>query len=176
MIQKESVNQLHSISLSLQGLVVGIIIVFPALLSLDIWGRHIALGFLPIAIVFLWPHAASYSWSLFCIFLIGLFYDMISASPLGMWALTLLILYVVLGGGIKHTGGLGRAVAGFGLCVFLCLIIVLILGKFSLGQWPRFDTLLLNALASLAVFPIIYWIRNLILAIRGQSESLGLRQ
>lgn len=175
MIQKESANQLNSISLSLQGFVVGIALIFPALLSLDFLGGHIALGFLPVAAVFLWPRAASYSWSLPCIFLIGLFYGMVSASPLGMWSLALLILYIALGGGIAHKGGLARAIIGFSLCVLLCLIVVLLVGRLSLGQWPRINTLLLNAVASIVAFPIIYWIRSLTLAFRG-VETPGLRQ
>lgn len=176
MIQKESANQLNSISLSLQGLAVGIVLIFPALLSMDLLGGHISLGFLPVAAVYLWPQAASYSWSLPSVFLIGLFYDMASASPIGMWTLAFLILFLVLGGGITHKAGLGRAMGGFSLSVLLCLVVVFIVGRLSLGQWPRINSLLVNAVASIIVFPIIYWIRSLFVATRSLQKPGGLRE
>ncbi len=176
MIQKESANQVNSISLSLQGLAIGLVLIFPALLSMDIGGGHIALGFLPVAAVYLWPRAASYSWSLPSVFLIGLFYDIASASPIGMWTLALLILFIVLAGGIAQGDGLGRAVAGFSLSVLLCLVIVLIVGRLSMGQWPRINILLVNAVASIIVFPIIYWMRSLFVVARGQQKSSGIRK
>jgi len=176
MIQKESANQVNSISLSLQGLVFGMILIFPALLSMDVLGGHITLSFLPVAAVYLWPRAASYSWSLPGIFLIGLSYDMASASPMGMWTLAFLILFVVLGGGIAHPGGLSRAVGGFSLSVLLCFIVVLIVGRLFMGQWPHIFTLLANAVASIIIFPIIYWIRSMLMIMRGQQDTLGLRE
>ncbi len=176
MIQKEAANPLNSISLSLQGFIVGIFLIFPAFLSMDVFGMHLGFNFLPVAAVFYWPRAASYSWSLLGVFLFGFLYDLASASPIGMWTLAFLILFIVLDGGSTLKGGLGRNMLGYGLSVFLCLVIIFLVGRFSIGQWPHFNGLMANAIASIAVFPLFYWVRILLRALTGQVEPSGLRQ
>jgi len=173
MIQKKTVSQVQSISLSLQGLVIGIVLVFPALLSMDIGRVNFGFNFLPIAVIYYWPRAASYTWSLLCVFLLGLFYDMASANTLGMWALAFLVLFMVLDGVPTVKKGFGRTITGFTLSLLFCLVIVLLIGWISMGKLPPVGTLLLNAIASVAIFPIIYWAYNAFNIIRGPSDVFG---
>lgn len=175
MSQIESTNQIQALSLSLQGLGIGVLLIFPALLSLEMFGGHFGFSFLPVTAIYFWPRGASYSWSLLGVFVFGLLYDMVSSSALGMWTLAFLILFMVMGGEISHKRGLVRAIGIFSLSVVLVLIIVFIVGRLSLGKWPQFYGLLGNALVSIIVFPVLYWIRSLYMALRGSSETLGIR-
>ena len=176
MTPKESVSQTQSISLSFQGAVIGIALVFIALLSMDLGKMHFGFSFVPVVVIYYWPRAASYSWSLLFMFLLGLFYDMASANTLGMWALAFLILFMVLDETPKGISGLGRAVVEYALSVMFCLVIVLLLGWLSIGKLPQISTLLGNAVASIVIFPIFYWVRSLFVTIRGPSATLGLRE
>ena len=176
MSPKKTVSHVQSISLSFQGLLFGLVLVFLALLSIDIGKVHVGFSFLPLIVIYYWSRAASYTASLICVFLFGLFYDMASANTLGMWALAFLILFMVLDGAPRSRSGLGRAVVEYALIVLFCLIIVLLVGWLSLGKLPQISKLFGNAAASIAVFPIIYWIRSMFVSVSGTSSTLGLRE
>ena len=176
MIQKKSVSQIRSLSLAFQGLIVGIILVFPALLSMDIGNAHFGFSFLPVAVLYYWPRAASHTGSLLCVFLLGLFYDMVGANTLGMWALAFLVLFMVLDSAPNVKPGLGRAMLGFVMSLGLCFLVVLLVGWISIGTLPQIGTLLLNAVATIVIFPIIYWVHSIFYTIRGPSNALGLRE
>jgi len=176
MTPEKSVSQVRSISLPFQGLFIGIGSVFLALLSMDIGNVHVGFSFLPVVVIYYWPRAASYSWSLICVFLFGLFYDLAAASTLGMWALAFLVLFMVLDGASRGRSGLGRAIVEYALSVLFCFVIVLLVGWLSLGKLPKIGTLLGNAAASIAVFPVLYWIRSMFTTISGSSSTLGLRE
>jgi len=174
--QKKSVSQTQTISLSFQGLVIGIILVFPAMLSMDIGNVHFGFSFLPVAVLYFWPRAASHTASLLSVFLLGVFYDMVSANTLGMWALAFLVVFLVLDNAPSVTTGLGRAIVGFILSLGLCFFVVLLVGWVSEGQLPQVGTMLLNALATVIVFPIIYWVYSTFNIVLGASHVLGARE
>ncbi len=176
MIQNNSVSQVQSLSLAFQGLVIGFILIFPSLLSVDIGNLHFRFSFLIVAIIYFWPRAASYPASLFSIFLIGIFYDMASANTLGMWALAFLVLFMVLETMPHAKYGLGRTMLGFSLSLGLCFLIVLLIGWISLGKLPQIGTLVLNAIASILFFPIIYWVHSIFTTIRGPSSVVSFRE
>ena len=176
MILQKTVSKVRSISLSFQGLIVGIGMVFLALLSMDIGNMNFGFSFLPVIVIYYWPSAASYSWSLLCVFLFGLFYDMASANTLGMWALAFLVLFMVLDGAPRGRSGLGRALIEYALTVLFCLVVVLLIGWISMGRLPQVGSLLGNAVASIAVFPIAYWIRSMFVTISGSSGTLSMRE
>jgi cell shape-determining protein MreD len=176
MMQKKTVSQTQSISLSFQGLVIGIVLVFPALLSMDIGGVYFGFNFLPVAVLYYWPRAASHTWSLLSVFLLGVFYDMASANTLGMWTLAFLVVFMVLDSTGNVKTGFGRAMVGFTMSLGLCLVIVLLIGWMSMGQLPQVGTLLLNAVATIAIFPIFYWVHNIFSYVRAPSHTLGMRE
>jgi len=176
MMEEERTNALLAFSYSVQGLGLGALLIFPAMLSVDLPGLHFALSFLPLTAIYFWPSKASYSWSLPAIFIYGLFYDMVSAGPLGIWALAFLILFISLGGGVTIKNGLLYNLLGYAVCVLFVFIFVLVLGRLSTGHWPQFHLLLTNALATIAVFPFLYWVRGLYMMIRGTPELAGLRE
>ncbi len=172
MTDQKTVSQTQSFSLALQGFLAGIIIVFLSLLSLDLGILHFGFSFLPVFIIYFWPCAASYTWSLFFIFLLGMYYDIASANPLGIWTLTFLILFMTLDGVPKSKSGLGITIIEFSLCVMFSAIVAFLFGWLSLGRPPQIVTLFGNAVASIVVFPIFYWLRSLFVTIRSPSMSL----
>jgi len=176
MTPKKSVSQIQSISLSFQGAVFGMVLVFIALLSMDLGKLHFGFSFVPVAVIYYWPREASYTWSLLFIFLLGLFYDMSSASSLGMWTLAFIIIFLVLDGAPKGRSGLGRALVEYALSVMFCFVIVFLLGWLSLGRLPQVSILLGNAFASIVIFPIFYWLRSMFVNILGPSVTLGFRE
>ncbi len=176
MIEEERTNTLLAFSYALQGLGIGIVLIFPALLNIDLPGFYFGLSFLPIAAIFYWPAKASYSWSLLAIFIFGLFYDMVSAGPLGVWALSFLVLYIVMGGGATVKNNFLAHLIGYALCVVFVFILVTIFGRISTGHWPQIYRLLVNFVATIAVFPLLYWVRSLIFMVRGGSGISGLKQ
>ena len=175
MSQKESKNQIQSISLALQGLLLGVLLIYPALLSLSIFGVRFGFVFLPVVAIYYWPRQASYSWSLICVFSLGLLYDLISAGPFGVWTLSLLALYLVLSTGESIKTGLMRGVLGYTLCVAFIFALVSIIGRVFVGHWPILSALFLNAVTSIAVFPLLYWLRSIAKIVRGSSEVSGVR-
>ncbi len=175
MMGEERTNALLAFSFALQGLVLGVVLIFPSILSVDLPGFYFGLTFLPVAAIFYWPSNASYSWSLLAIFLVGLFYDLASAGPLGVWALSFLVLYIVLGGRAVVRSGLAGHFAGFSLCVICVFLLVVLFGRLALGHWPQIFNLLINGLATIAVFPLIYWLRTTFIMMRGTQRHVGLK-
>ncbi|MBL4853239.1 MAG: hypothetical protein JKY25_03270 [Robiginitomaculum sp.] len=176
MIEEERTNALLTFSYSLQGLGLGVLLIFPAMLSVDLPGLHFGLSFLPVTAIYYWPARASYSWSLLAIFIYGLFYDMVSAGPLGIWTLSFLILYIVLGGRITVKNSLLYNLIGYAMCVIFVFVLVAMFGRLSTGHWPQLYLLLMNALVAIAVFPVLYWVRSLIVMMRGTPELAGQRE
>ena len=175
MNQTESLNQIQSISLALQGFGVGLLLIFPALLSLKVLGVVFGFLFLPVVAIYYWPRNASYFWSLFGVFSLGMIYDLIGAGPLGLWSLALLVLYIVLGAGASVQQGFVKSLLSFILSLIFVFFIVLIVGRLSMGQWPKIGTLIRNVLATIFIFPLLYWVRILALALRGNRDASGAR-
>jgi len=176
MIGEERTNDLLAFSYALQGLGLGIVLSFFAMLSIDLPGWFFGLTFLPVAAIFCWPEKASYSWSLFAVFVFGLFFDIVSGGPLGVWALSLLVLFIVLGGRAEIRHGLTGHIVGYALCVVFVFVLVLVFGRLSLGHWPQIFGLLINALATIAVFPFLYWLRSMYVTLRAVPGLSGLRE
>jgi len=171
MSEKESANRLQSLSRAFQGFVVGIILIYAALINIDFGGFHVGFVFLPVAAIFLWPRKASHSWSLIFIFMLGFFHDIISAGPLGVWAICYLGLFVLLGGGVSQKIGHSRAYGGFALSVGLVMVLTIILGRIATGHWPGWVGLFVNALSAILLFPLIFWLRNLAYLILADPEK-----
>ncbi len=161
MIENEAVNRLQSFSWVIQGVVVGVILTYLALLNLDFGRFHIGFMFLPVMAIFFWPVQASYSWSLIGIFLVGLFHDIASDGPLGIWMLSYLSLYLIMGGGIDMKYSFTASFLWFVLSLMFIVLCMFTIGYISLGHLPRGIGVLFNLGTALALFPLVYWLRTL---------------
>ncbi len=171
MTRDVTVYRLRSVTLAFQGLAGGLLLVFIALINLDMGAFKTGFIFLPVAIVYLWPVRASYTWSLICIFLLGIFYDFASNGPLGLWTLCYLALFIVLGGGARTTIRFPAAFLWFLLSMSFVCCLAMLLGRFALGQWPNGLEIAKSMLTTAVVFPLIFWIRRTSLIIFGGIED-----
>ncbi len=176
MTGEERTNNLLAFSHALQGLALGVVLSFFAMLSMDLPGLVFGLSFLPVAAIFYWPEKASYSWSVFAVFVLGLLYDIVSGGPLGVWTLSLLVLFLVLGGRADIKSGFSGHIVGYALCTVFVFVLVLVFGRLSMGHWPHIAGLLTNVVASIAVFPFLYWVRSLYAMVRSMPEPGGFRE
>jgi len=156
MSAQEDANSLHSFTQAFKGLGLGIVLAYLALVSFDFGRVHISFMFLPLAAVFLWPRNASTAWSLVFVFILGVFFDVITSGPLGVWGLSYLLIFILFDGGVGQSMKGTLAFAGFAFALFLVYCLSLIFGRLAMGHWPDGLSLAVNAAASLAVFPICY--------------------
>lgn len=162
MTETSSLSQVQTISLALQALVGGIILVLFANVSFHIFGYEFGLFFTPIIALMYWPKRASRSWSLFFVFILGVLQAVISFEPLGLLAFCYLILFIVLGGEITFSKKTAPAWGSYIVCIGFVATLLYIVGRLVIGQWPDIIPLLADAIASILVFPVIFWVRNLL--------------
>ena len=170
MSDESSLNQLQTVSLALRGLAGGVFLVFLSTINFHIYGLSLGLTFIPIFTLMYWPMQASKSWSMFFIFLLGLLQSTISFSPLGLWSLSYLALFTVLGREVKFSDRLFSTWASFFGCVLFVCVILYFVGRLQLGQWPLLSSLATDAIASILVFPLLFWGRNMALTFGREPE------
>jgi hypothetical protein len=166
-----SLSQLQTISIALQGLAAGIILVLLSAISFQISGFTFGLSFIPIIALMYWPKKASKSWSMIFVFFLGLVQATISFSPLGLWALCYLSLFIILGGEIVFSERLSTAWGSFFVCVLFVVIILYFVGRLMLGQWPPLTPMVTDLIASVLIFPLVFWGRNLASTFGRESEK-----
>lgn len=173
MSDTESASRLHAFYSALQGVGFGLVLVFMALVNLDLAHFYVGFTLLPVIGIFFWPLKGSYSWSIFFIFLLGLFHDLASNGPLGVWVLSYLLAFTILGGGVNLKPGLGRNLGGFILVLGLVMGMAFVFGLFSIGQMPNITNLLISALSTILVFPFVYWFRSIFGFARSGTNPLA---
>jgi rod shape-determining protein MreD len=113
----------------------------------------------------LFPFMAIYFWSMtrpeympyIAVFLIGLFQDLLTGGPVGLWALTYLLSVVFLSTQIEIIAGRGRSVlwAGFVLAVLIVTIFVWIFARIALGPGPAGGRLGAEIMLSVLAYPFV---------------------
>lgn len=145
-----------------KGAVFLLFLVFISVLNVNIGGRTIAFIFLPLMGVCLWPRTDKTIQSILVIFLMGLFLDLLSAGPLGLWALIFLTVFGVFRPHMRSKPHNFRsAFTLWIMALIIAFIASFLLGWFALGSRPEFTVLVYQALAALVLFPLIYAIRHL---------------
>lgn len=166
-----SFSQLQTVSVALQGLLMGVILVVLSTINFHLLGIKFGLSFLPIAALLFWPKNASWNWSLLFVFVIGLLQATFSFTPLGLWAFCYLLLFIVMGSELSVGKTLSSAIGAYIGCVLFVAIILYFLGRLVIGEWPAIMPLTADAIASILVFPVVFWFRNLIRAFGTETEK-----
>lgn len=169
MSEQENAYRLNAFSGALQGLVIGIFLVFCALTNLKLGNVHVGFVFLPVAAIFYWPLKASYSLSLVCVFLLGLFHDVASNGPLGVWTLCYIFLFMIMGGGVRTKKNFSKALGGFVLALGFVFLLAFVFGFIALGRWPDLFGLLISVVSSIVVFPLCYWLHSLFSSLQNDA-------
>lgn len=165
-----SLSQMQTISIALQGFAAGTVLVILSTISFQISGFSFGLSFIPIVALMYWPKKASKSWSIVFVFILGLLQAIIGFSPLGLWAFCYLTLFLILGGEITFSNRLSAAWGSFLVCILFVAIILYFVGQLILGQWPPLTPLITDSIASILVFPLLFWARNLASAFGRETE------
>ena len=158
----EAVNQIHAFSKAMKGTLAGLVLVMFSTTNMSVFDMNISPVFLPVFAILFWPVKASYTWSLLGVMGIGLFQDVLSAGPLGAWALVYLALFFILGRGVKTKMPLWNAWWLYAVFILFAALFVTLIGKLILRIWPDMSGLMANAVLSVLIFPICYFIRSLI--------------
>jgi rod shape-determining protein MreD len=113
----------------------------------------------------LFPFMAIYFWSVtrpafmpyIAIFLIGLFQDVLTGGPVGLWALSYLLTVVIISTQIDVIAGRGRSAlwAGFMLAAVVVMALVWIIARIALGPEPAGGRLGSEMLLSVLVYPLV---------------------
>ena len=171
MIADRSANTLQAVSFVVQGALLAFILVFVSLVPVHIGSVDFRLTFLPLIAVVIWPDKASYTWSVICLFCIGLLRDVIGFGPSGVWALTYLIVFVIFFGESDTKKGGAEYWVMFLIACALAFVIVSAIGSIVLGVWPQWSALLIDAIISIVAFPFVYILVKTIGRIFGLSVS-----
>ncbi|PHR60459.1 MAG: hypothetical protein COA43_07030 [Robiginitomaculum sp.] len=174
MNEKESANSLVSFSWTLQGLAFGVVLSIMALMNLEIGRFHVEFIFLPLLVLYFWPVKASHSWSLICIFMLGIFHDIASNGPIGLWALVYLIVFVTLGGGLGGKAGFRKSLFWFILIQAGVIVCVYVIGYVVFAQSVNILQLLMNGVIVLCVFPLVFWF-HIILGFANEDDGASVR-
>lgn len=129
--------------------------------------------FLPAAVLFLWPRQADYNTSLWLVFVAGLFQDLTSGTPAGLFALTWLLVWIII-----HIDEPDRSVnfkshwMTFAIIMVITLMISGVLSIIALQAFPSIFTLALQGFLSWLLYPIIHFGRVFVLRyIYGRYET-----
>lgn len=145
-----------------KGILLIILLVFLSVLNVNIFGRSVSFVFLPLIGICLWPRTESLIVSIVAILIFGLLLDLLSAGPLGLWALIFLSVYALFRPSMRlkpHT--FSSAFMQWIMALLFAVIASYLLGWFARQSRPDAVVLIYQALAATVMFPAIYVVRHL---------------
>jgi len=133
-----------------------------SVLSIDILGRDVSFLFLPLMAVFLWPRIETPIASIVFILLFGLLLDILSAGPLGLWALIFLSVFTLFRPHKRlRSRTFTSAFQAWLVVLIFALVAVYFLGWFAMSRRPELWSLLYQAAVAVILFPIVYGVHHL---------------
>jgi len=143
--------------------IVFVLTIFGAL-NVNILGRSIALSYVPLIGVCLWPRYANPVISITALFFLGLLSDFMTNEALGFHTLVYLTVFAVFRPDRRLKQHIfGTALARWLGTILVALLLVYALGWISRGVRPHVTTLLYQALLATTAFPIVYLCRHFLL-------------
>ena len=145
-----------------KGILSMVILLLISTLNVNISGHTIGFIFLPLIGVCLWPRTDKAVVSIVAVLISGLLLDLLSAGPLGLWALIFLSVFAVSQPHMRpNEFRLNMAfIQCLGFLIF-AVIVSYLLGWFAMERRPDITALLFQALAYVILFPFIYGLRHL---------------
>jgi len=145
-----------------KGIFLMVFLVFISVLNVNILGRSISFICLPLIGICLWPRTESPILSIIAILIFGLLVDLLSAGPLGLWALIFLSVFTIFRPHMRlkpHT--FNSALVQWLVALVLAMIASYVLGWFARNNRPDLVPLLYQALTATVLFPVVYGLRHL---------------
>ncbi len=161
-MRSDVVTSRQAFTLACQGLLANILLICLSLLHLNFGGVNFGLPLLPLLAIYLWPYRANYIWSIWFVVMAGLFQDILSGGPVGLWVIVNCLLFILLDPSSQRSkrGFKGRW-AGFAIFVIFGAILSCFLARIATGHWAELSVLLAYSLITIISFPIAFAIREL---------------
>jgi len=144
-----------------KGVLLLLVLTAVSVLNVDILGRSISFIFLPLMAIFLWPRIDKPIASIIFILVFGLLLDILSAGPLGLWALIFLSVFTLFAPH-KRVKSLtfSSAIYMWLLVLLFALVSAYFLGCFAIKSRPQIMPMLYQAIAAIILFPLVYGLRH----------------
>ena len=131
-----------------------------ATLHVNIFSHSIALTFLPVIGVCLWPRFSNPVVSILLLLLYGLLLDFLTFEPLGMRSLIYLVIFTVFRPDLRLKDFRFKMAFAYWMgAIILSLVLSYFLGWLGRSVQPAWSTLLFQGLLATLFFPLIYGIR-----------------
>jgi cell division protein FtsW (lipid II flippase) len=88
-----------------------------------------------------------------------------------LWAFCYLAAYLALRVELRNADSFRRSFAGYVVYLIVLVLLLLLLGRLVLDTWPSWLPLLNDAVASLLVFPLIFWLRSFFVTARKEPRE-----
>ncbi|GGH02004.1 hypothetical protein GCM10007420_17740 [Glycocaulis albus] len=123
-------------------------------------GQGFPAPFFPLIALFVWSVRHPHFVPPWLIFITGLFQDLLTGGPLGMWALSYLLAFAIAR--LRSTEPSAREfillIARFSVMTGIATLVAWIAGSLSIGQPADPTSLVTEAVITLIVFPAFCWL------------------
>lgn len=122
-----------------------------------ILGIMVPMPLFPLMAIFFWAMARPQLMPPVVVFLIGLFQDLLTGGPLGLWAFAYLIGYAVMSTQADGLMGRSRGMLwmAFGFMVVLTLAAAALAGSLIAGDPPQWASLFAQGIATFLIYPVM---------------------
>ncbi len=173
MMDRGADNTLQSLSVVLQTLAFGCVLICLSLLHVSVGSLNVSMMFLPVAILFFWPRQSRYSPAVWSAAAIGLLQDLVSGGPLGIWMLVYTLLFILIDPTVRRVrGGLFSQWSIFAFLIFSTAVLYGLLGRVSAGAPPDYRALAFNALLVVLCFPLMFALRLFLYRASGRDPYM----
>lgn len=132
-------------------------------LHINIFGKSVALSFIPLIGICLWPRHANPILSVIAIFILGVVFDFITNEALGFRTMIYLAVFAIFRPDKRLKAHIfGTAFAQWLGVIVIAILFVYLIGWIGRGTKPNLMTLVFQVLLATVFFPIIYLLRHLI--------------
>lgn len=160
------ISGMQAYSYALQGLVLGLLLVFIAGINFEIPRLGVSAIFIPAGAIYLWPYRADYGLSVVCALVIGLFQDLALGGPFGMFALSYAALYALTNPAQQMMPKSKSAnIAIFALWVAALIGLTSVLSLISSSRIPNLLLLFASGILSVIMFCGLTWARDYLFAL-----------
>ena len=140
----DKISAQRSRGLAFSGIAAVFVLMVFSLLSINIAGYHIALSYLPLAGVFLWPRLANPMISIIGICALGGLADLLGETPLGFWAFVYLTYFMIFRPDAReNSAGFWDLWIGFFIAVLVAGFTMIAASFIFIGQPIKFFSLVL---------------------------------
>ncbi len=157
MVQVGAVQRTSAVLWAILPFVLAMLCAMIYVAPLRIGGISIPMPLFPFMVIYFWSMTRPVYMPFVAIFFIGLFQDVLTGGPIGLWALTYLLTTALLSTQAEVIAGRGRSVmwSGFILGVLIATFLVWVFARMALGPSPAGGRLGLEMIVTVLTYPLV---------------------